>query len=92
MSYSSVETDFNFERDRFYSVNNDEELKRFNWTLLLFQFILFGIGIWNLISATAVEDKSAGLYKTQLMWFGIGMALTAIILLVHYSLFSRFTS
>ena len=67
----------------------EEEFKKFNWNLLILEIILFGIGIWNLISATAVEDKSLGLYKTQLLWFGIGMCLTALILLVHYSFFSR---
>lgn len=67
----------------------DEEFKRFNWSLLVLQFILFGIGIWNLISATAVEDKSQGLYRTQLMWFGIGMLITAVLLFVHYSVLSR---
>jgi rod shape determining protein RodA len=67
----------------------EDELKRFNWTLLILEFVLFGIGIFNLISATAVEDKAIGLYKSQLLWFGIGMALTAVVLLFHYSLFSR---
>ncbi len=67
----------------------DEEFRRFNWNLLVLEVMLFGIGIWNLISATGVEDKSMGLYKTQLLWFGIGMCLTALILLVHYSLLSR---
>lgn len=67
----------------------EEEFKRFNWNLLLLEVILFGVGLWNLISATAVEDKSQGLYKTQLLWFGIGMALTALTLLMHYSFFSR---
>lgn len=67
----------------------EEELKKFNWSLLVLEAILFGIGIWNLISATGVQDKSLGLYKNQLLWFGLGMAMTALILLVHYSLFSR---
>lgn len=67
----------------------DEDFKKFNWSLLLLQFILFGIGIWNLISATVVEDKSQGLYRTQLMWFGIGMLVTAVVLFVHYSVLSR---
>ena len=67
----------------------EEEFKKFNWNLLILEIILFGIGIWNLVSATAVEDKALGLYKTQLLWFGIGMCLTALILLVHYSFFSR---
>ncbi len=67
----------------------DEEFKKFNWNLLLIQVVLFGIGLWNLMSATAVEDKSQGLYRTQLLWFGVGTCLTALILLVHYSFFSR---
>src|SRR3982751_5948309 len=67
----------------------DEEFKKYNWNLLILEVVLFGIGIWNLISATGVADKSLGLYKTQLLWFGLGMAVTAVILLVHYSAFSR---
>ncbi len=67
----------------------EEELKKFNWNLLILEFILFAIGIWNLISATTVADKSLGLYKTQLLWFGVGIGLTAIILVFHYSAFSR---
>ncbi len=67
----------------------EEELKKFNWNLLILEVILFGVGIWNLISATGVQDKSLGLYKQQLLWFGIGMAMTAIILFFHYSALSR---
>jgi rod shape determining protein RodA len=67
----------------------DDELKKFNWNMILIQFVLYGIGIWNLMSATAVDDKSAGLFRTQLIWFGVGVIITAIILLLHYSLFSR---
>lgn len=67
----------------------DEELKKFNWTLLILEVVLFGVGIWNLTSATGVQDKSLGLYRNQLLWFGIGMAFTAVILLFHYSFLSR---
>lgn len=67
----------------------DEELKKFNWNMLILEFILFGIGIWNLMSATAVEDKSQGLFRNQLIWFGVGMVLTAVILMIHYSFLSR---
>ncbi len=67
----------------------DEELKKFNWNMLLLEFILFGIGIWNLVSATAVEDKSQGLFRNQLIWFGVGMVITAVILMIHYSFLSR---
>ncbi len=67
----------------------DEELRRFNWSLLALEVVLFTIGILNLLSATMVEDKAQGLYKTQLMWFGIGAICTGVILLFHYSFFSR---
>jgi rod shape determining protein RodA len=67
----------------------DEELKKFNWNMLILEFILFGIGIWNLVSATAVEDKSQGLFRNQLIWFGVGMVITAVILMIHYSFLSR---
>ncbi len=67
----------------------EEELKKFNWNMLALQVLIFGIGIYNLLSATSVEDKSLGLYKSQLLWFGIGMAATAVILLFHYSFLSR---
>jgi rod shape determining protein RodA len=67
----------------------EDELKKFNWNLITLMFVIFGIGIVNLLSATGVEDKSLGLYKTQLLWFGLGMGLMALILLFHYSVFSR---
>jgi rod shape determining protein RodA len=67
----------------------EEELRRFDWNMLILEIILVGVGIWNLISATGVADKSHGLYKTQLLWFGMGLAITALILLIHYSFFSR---
>jgi rod shape determining protein RodA len=67
----------------------DEELKKFNWNMLILEFILFGIGIWNLISATAVEDKAAGLFRNQLIWFGVGMIITAVVLMIHYQFLSR---
>ncbi|MBC7691657.1 MAG: rod shape-determining protein RodA [Methylotenera sp.] len=89
MTYTSTESPLPIEEGQLRVGMYDEELKKFNWNLLIIQFVLFGIGIWNLISATGVEDKSLGLYKTQLLWFGIGMALTTLILIMHYSFFSR---
>src|SRR5689334_12846112 len=90
MHHSSMESPQSFEEGNLRTGMYDEELRRFNWNLLLLEVVLFGIGIWNLASATAVEDKSFGLFKTQLLWFGIGMLATAVILLIfHYSFFSR---
>lgn len=89
MTYTSTDSHSPYETPVQESFYQEEEFKRFNWTLLILEVILFSIGIWNLISATAVDDKSQGLFRTQLMWFGIGSVLTAVILLVHYSLLSR---
>lgn len=90
MTHSTMESQLpNYDEGTLRVGMYDEEFKRFNWNLLLLEIILFGIGIWNLISATGVQDKSLGLYKNQLLWFGIGLACTALILLVHYSAFSR---
>lgn len=82
---SPVQTDYEQSRTGAF----DEDLKKFDWSLLALEVILFGVGLWNLMSATGVQDKSLGLYKTQALWFGIGMVLTALILLIHYSILSR---
>ncbi len=84
-----MESSPSFESGNSYMGAYEERFKKFNWNLILVQLLLFSVGIWNLISATGVQDKSLGLYRTQLMWFGIGMILTGLLLLVHYSLFSR---
>lgn len=89
MTHSSMESQLPLEHDNMRTGMYEEELKKFNWNLLILEILIFGIGIWNLISATGVQDKSLGLYKTQAMWFCVGIVATAVILLLHYSLFSR---
>jgi rod shape determining protein RodA len=89
MSYTYTETPVEQQQSQNRYGFYDEELKRFNWNMLLLEFILFGIGIWNLISATGVEDKSMGLFRNQLIWFGVGMIITAVVLMIHYSFLSR---
>ncbi|MBI4925978.1 MAG: rod shape-determining protein RodA [Bdellovibrio sp.] len=90
MTHASTETQYLLEDNQNFKLGSyEEEFKKFNWNLLIIEVILFGIGIWNLMSATIVQGKSMGLYRTQLLWFGIGMILTALVLLVHYSAFSR---
>lgn len=89
MTHSSMETPLVLDEGQSRTGAYEEEFKKFNWNLLVLQIVLFAIGLWNLVSATAVEDKSQGLYRTQLLWFGIGMIATALILFVHYSVFSR---
>jgi rod shape determining protein RodA len=41
------------------------------------------------VSATTVQDKSMGLYRTQLLWFGVGCLATGFLLVFHYSFLSR---
>jgi rod shape determining protein RodA len=88
-THSSMETPMSLDDSNIRVGMYEEELKKFNWNLLVMELLLFGIGIWNLVSATGVQDKAQGLYRQQLLFFGIGMALTALILLLHYSFFSR---
>ncbi len=89
MNPSSIETPMGLDDSTLRMGMYEEELKKFNWNLIILEVVLFAIGLWNLISATSVADKSLGLYRSQLLWFGIGMALSALILLLHYSIFSR---
>jgi rod shape determining protein RodA len=88
MTHSSIESPVTFDGGEMRVGMYDEELKRFDWSLIAIEILLFAVGIWNLISATGVQDKSLGLYKSQALWFGIGMCLTAVILLFHYSILS----
>lgn len=87
--YSATESQIPLDESAMRVGMYDEELKKFNWNMLLIQVVIFSIGIMNLISATGVADKSHGLYRTQLLWFGLGMVMTAVILVLHYSLLSR---
>ncbi len=89
MTHTWSETQTPIDESQLRTTPYDEELKRFNWSVILLMVIIFAIGIFNLVSATSVADKSEGLYRTQLIWFGLGLALTAVILLFHYSVLSR---
>jgi rod shape determining protein RodA len=68
----------------------EEDLQSYNWSLILLSLLLFGIGLWNLRSATFVQDKALGLYKNQALWFGLGsIAASFILYWIHYTLLSR---
>lgn len=59
--------------------------KKYDFSFLLTACAIFLIGVLNLYSATH-SDPSAGykdLYKVQLMWFSISMALGALIGFLH---------
>src|SRR3954453_19109799 len=89
MTHSSMESPASIDSGEMRVGMYEEELKKFNWSLIAIEILLFLIGIWNLVSATGVQDKSLGLYKNQALWFGIGMCFTALIFFLHYSIFSR---
>lgn len=88
MTYTTIESemplDSNFTRIDTY----DEEFRKFNWNMILIQAVLIGTGLWNLVSATAFGSKGPGL-SNQLIALGIGVALSTLILLVHYGFLSR---
>ncbi len=70
-----------------------ERLRQFDWTLILITLAVFAMGVLNLYSATFRETLSGGgmtYYKSQLIWFGIGTVLSAIVLAFHYKLLSRY--
>ena len=79
MNPSSMETPMGFDENSIRLGMYEEELKKFNWNLIILEVVLFAIGIWNMISATSAADKSAGLYRSQLLWFGMGMAMSALV-------------
>jgi len=89
MTYSSTESQSTPLDEIKYESFQEDEVKSFNWSMLILQAILFAVGIFNLISSTAIEDRALDLYKTQLLWFGLGLVATAIILLIHFSFLSR---
>lgn len=72
-------------------MNNDEPLKKFDWSLIGISLVVFTIGVLNLYSATFAEYASHGMryWQVQLMWFGIGTAAASVLLLVHYKMLSR---
>ncbi len=63
-------------------------IKTFNVGLLVTMCILYMMGLMTVYSAS----RGAGLgdlYKTQLMWFGIGLAVTLVILFVDTQVFEK---
>lgn len=88
-SHSSMESPLN-DGESFRLGLYEDELKTRNYNLIILEVLLFLIGLLNLISATGVQDKSQGLYRSQLLWFVIGTVMTGIILyFLHYSTLSR---
>lgn len=70
---------------------NEEQFKRFDWTLIFFAVLVFALGLANLYSATFNEIVSRGLtyYKAQAIWFLMGSFIGAMVLIPHYKTLSR---
>lgn len=89
MTYSSMETNLDQQFDPNRMTSYEEEFKWLKWVPLILEIILLAIGLINLSSATAVEDKSMGLWKNQIISMGIGTVITLVLLFPHYSILSR---
>ncbi len=88
MSYTSIETELrSFDPNQTQSF--EDEFKWLKWIPLILQIVLLAIGLFNLSSATAVDDKSLGLWKNQLISVALGSVATLVILFPHYSFLSR---
>ena len=70
---------------------NEEQFRKFDWSLILISVVIFAMGVLNLYAATFNEFASRGMryWQVQLMWFGVGTTLASVLLLVHYKLLSR---
>jgi rod shape determining protein RodA len=89
MTYSSMETNLDHQFDPNRTSSYEEEFKWLKWVPLILEFILLCVGMLNLSSATAVEDKSMGLWKNQAISVGLGAVITLILYFPHYSFLSR---
>jgi rod shape determining protein RodA len=84
-----METNLDQHFDPNHSTTYEEEFKWLKWVPLILEIIIITIGMINLSSATAVEDKSLGLWKNQLISIALGSVITLILLFPHYSFLSR---
>ncbi len=89
MSYSSMETNLDQQFDPNRMSTYEEEFKWLKWVPLILEIIILTWGMINLSSATAVEDKSAGLWKNQMITICIGTIGTLFLMIPHYSFLSR---
>ncbi len=70
---------------------DEEQLKKFDWSLILISLLIFSMGVLNLYSATFNEFVGRGLryWQSQLIWLGVGTAMAVALLLLHYKILSR---
>jgi len=89
MTYSSMETNLDQQFDPNRTTTYEEEFKWLKWVPLILELAILVIGMVNLSSATAVDDKSLGLWKNQLVTIGLGTVMTIVLMFPHYSFLSR---
>lgn len=64
------------------NTSSQNVIKTFNVGLMMIVFLIFFLGILTLYSATRGTPGIENLFKTQLLWFGIGLVLSAGIIFV----------
>ncbi|NDF14057.1 rod shape-determining protein RodA [bacterium] len=89
MTYTSMETNLDQQFDPHRSSSYEEEFKWLKWVPLLLELLLVTVGLMNLSSATAVEDKSMGLWRNQAVSAALGAIITLVLYFPHYSFLSR---
>jgi rod shape determining protein RodA len=89
MNYTSMETNLDQQFDPNRMSNYEEEFKWLKWVPLILQILLLAVGMLNLSSATAVGDKSLGLWKNQAISIALGTVVTLVLMFPHYSILSR---
>lgn len=88
-NYTSMETNLDQQFDPNRTTSYEEEFKWLKWVPLILEMIILTIGMINLSSATAVDDKSLGLWKNQMVSIGLGTVVTLVLMFPHYSILSR---
>ncbi|MEW6057735.1 MAG: rod shape-determining protein RodA [Bdellovibrionota bacterium] len=70
---------------------DEEQLRKFDWSLIGISLAIFTIGVLNLYSATFNEYVGRGLryWQSQMIWLGVGSVIGTVLLLVHYKMLSR---
>lgn len=63
-------------------------IKTFNVGLIISMLLLFSLGITTLISATKGPGIQV-LYKTQLLWFGIGLLISLVIVFIDSQILEK---
>lgn len=89
MTYTSMETNLDQQFDPHRSSSYEEEFKWLKWVPLILELLLVTVGLINLSSATAVEDKSMGLWRNQTVSAALGAIITLVLYFPHYSFLSR---